>query len=141
MLCAGNVCVSVQEAPVFIYTHCCTYVHKTHMSESHNTFTASSPAVHIIRVGQNCIHTPYIHRIYMVLADLTIIHIHALLYIYIGLARTIYIRCIYGILAGNHQIYGYIRCIYTVLANPTCIHKYTNHSVTPSLLTSCLLNL
>jgi hypothetical protein len=39
--------------------------------------------------------------------------------IYVVLARTIYIRCIYGkIWQGNHQIYGHIRCIYTVLANP-----------------------
>jgi hypothetical protein len=41
----------------------------------------------------------------------------------VGLARTIYIRCIYiryfkqGI-SNNHQMYGHIRCIYTVLASP-----------------------
>jgi hypothetical protein len=36
-----------------------------------------------------------------------------------GLARTIYIRCIYSMSwQGNHQIYGHIRCIYKVLANP-----------------------
>jgi hypothetical protein len=46
---------------------------------------------------------------------------------YLGLARTIYIRCIYGVYMlyiryfwqGNDQIYGHIRCIFMVLANPT----------------------
>jgi len=37
----------------------------------------------------------------------------------LGLARTIYIRCIYGIIGREiTRIYGHIRCIYTVLANP-----------------------
>jgi hypothetical protein len=48
-------------------------------------------------------------------------HMHACILVW--LAKTIYIRCIYGILwyfwQGNHQTYGHIRCIYTVLANPT----------------------
>jgi len=39
--------------------------------------------------------------------------------LYLGLARTLNIRCIYGIFwQGNHQIYGHIRCKHTVLANP-----------------------
>jgi len=35
----------------------------------------------------------------------------------IGLARTIYIRCVYGIWAEIYRIYGHIRHKYTVLAN------------------------
>ena len=32
----------------------------------------------------------------------------------VGLARTIYIRCMYGIFGReSHQIYGHVRCIYT----------------------------
>ena len=31
----------------------------------------------------------------------------------LGLTGTIYIRCIYGNLAGNHQIYGHVQCIHT----------------------------
>ena len=41
--------------------------------------------------------------------------------IHVGLARTIYIRCI-GIRyfwRGNHQIYGHTRCICTLLSSPT----------------------
>jgi hypothetical protein len=71
--------------------------------------------------------------------------------IYVGWARTIYIRCIYGVFAreitkhtgmygiyiygsgqpyiygvqyfwqGYYHAYGHIRCTYTVLANPICI--------------------
>jgi hypothetical protein len=42
-------------------------------------------------------------------------------YTWVGLARTIYVRCRYlrYFWQGNHQIYGHIRCIHTVLANPT----------------------
>ena len=50
----------------------------------------------------------------------------------LGLARTIYIRCMYCIFwLGNHQIYGHIRRTHTVLANPkhapqaTCTHMHT----------------
>ena len=40
----------------------------------------------------------------------------------LGLARTMYIRCIYGTFGReNHQIYGHIRNIYTVLDNPTYV--------------------
>ena len=42
---------------------------------------------------------PYIHRIYMVLAN-----------------PTVYIRYFWQ---GNQEMYGHIRCIYKVLANPT----------------------
>ena len=82
--------------------------------------------------------------------------IHYVDAIYLGLARTIYIRCIYGIFGreiteytviygvyirfwptlyiryfwqGNHQIYGDTRGIYTVLANPT----YNTRSFTVSI--------
>jgi len=40
-------------------------------------------------------------------------------YTYVGLARTIYIRCIRYFWQGIHHTYGHIRCIYTDLANPT----------------------
>jgi hypothetical protein len=40
--------------------------------------------------------------------------------LYVGLARTIYIRCVYGIFGREITKYTVIlRCIYTVLANPT----------------------
>jgi hypothetical protein len=45
-------------------------------------------------------------------------------YVYLGLARTIYIRCAYGIFGREiiiAFIYGHIQCIYTVLANPMYI--------------------
>jgi len=37
----------------------------------------------------------------------------------IGLARTIYTRCIYSVFCRTDQIYGHIRRVYTMLANPT----------------------
>ena len=56
----------------------------------------------------------------MVLLLLTMPYVHR---IYVGLARTIYIRCTVYILfwLGNHKIYSHIRRIYTVLANPIYI--------------------
>jgi hypothetical protein len=51
-------------------------------------------------------------------AQITIQKIKKILYI--GLARTLFIRCMYGIFGREiTQIYSHIRCIYTVLANPT----------------------
>ena len=51
---------------------------------------------------------------------------HTIHDLYVGLARTIYLRCIYGIFwQGNHEIYSHIRCIYTILANPIYMHKCT----------------
>jgi len=52
--------------------------------------------------------------------------VHTIHDLYVGLARTIYLRCIYGIFwQGNHEIYSHIRCIYTILANPIYMHKCT----------------
>jgi len=90
-------------------------------------------------------------------------------HIHVGLARTIYIRCvclqyllgqdhltsicrvgqnhIYTVYIwytwqGNHQIYGHIRCIYTVLANPTYMtqHTATPYHIQPCHCTSCTYN-
>ena len=47
----------------------------------------------------------------------------------LGLARTIYLRCIYGTLAGIPQITrSYTEYIFTVLANPTGDHTTPRHS-------------
>ena len=60
--------------------------------------------------------------------ELTLIVIGRL---YLGLARTIYIWCIYGYFGreskvGNYHMYGHIRCIYIVLANPSFTARRSN---------------
>jgi len=42
----------------------------------------------------------------------------------VGLARTIYIRCIRYFWQGNHHVYGHIRCTYTVLADPISVSEW-----------------
>jgi len=62
--------------------------------------------------------------------------------LYLGLARTLYIRCTHGIVwQGNHQIYGHMRCINTVLANPTCITspvQKSNHIFFQIIVPPCI---
>jgi hypothetical protein len=99
-------------------------------------------AWHICRVGQNRIYAPYmtvylvisllktlyIHRIYMVLANPTHLIVWKDQSVFagsetiIGLARTIYIRCIYGAYIRSYtvHVYGHIE-----IASYREITKYT----------------
>ena len=65
---------------------------------------SSAPLCHMCRVVQNCIRTPYMHRI---LCDFLAIHT---VYTPLGLARTIYIRCIYGIFVREITKYTVLFC-------------------------------
>jgi len=57
------------------------------------------------------------HGVYLRLAiPYIFIRTYGILSIYVGLARTIYIRCFWQ---GNHHAYGQMRCVFRVLANPT----------------------
>jgi hypothetical protein len=56
-------------------------------------------------------------------------HIHHMFYIYVGLARTICMRCTYGIFSRDltkytviYGVYTVIYGVYTVLANPISEH-------------------
>ena len=65
-----------------------------------------------------CIHfaaAPLLRQCLIILGHAASNLLHSLL---LGLARTIYIRCIYSILGREMTKYGHIRCIYTALANP-----------------------
>ena len=94
--------------------------------------------MHVCRVGQNRINTPYmtvylvvflpkilyIHRIYMVLANPTCVSCAfadascaAPSILRVG-QNHIYTVCVRYVWQGNHQTYGHIRCKDTVLADP-----------------------
>ena len=70
------------------------------------------PIYSISRIGQNRIYTPYM-TVYLMISLPKIPYIHR---IYMVLANPKYFW------QGNYPIYSHVRCIYvyTVLANPTC---------------------
>ena len=39
----------------------------------------------------------------------------------VGLSRTLYMRCIYGVWHVNHQIYSHVRRMYAVVDNHICV--------------------